>query len=67
MNSKSSDAARRKILKLWTYESPLYSAVNRATQYQDERAIKTLGPYVWVLWYTLYNPPKTNLTAQWKI
>ena len=48
-HSESSDDARRKILWLWSMETPLYGAVNRANQYQDQRAIKTLGPYARLL------------------
>ena len=34
-HSKSSDAARRAILKLYSYESPLYKATNLANQTRD--------------------------------
>ena len=44
-NSKSSDAARKAILRIYSYETPLYSALNNANQCQDQRAIKTLGPF----------------------
>ena len=44
-HTPSSDDARRAILKIYSYESPLYKAVNRANQCQDESAIKTLGPF----------------------
>ena len=30
VHSESSDAARRSLLKLYTYETPLYSALNKA-------------------------------------
>ena len=66
-NSESSDTARRHILKLWSYESPLFKDVNRATQWQDKRAIKTLGPYALVLFCTLWCPPKTNKKKQTKM
>ena len=49
-----SDDARRAILKIYSYESPMYSALNRANQCQDESAIKTLGPFSLLLSYTLY-------------
>ena len=52
-NTPSSDDARRAILKIYSYESPLYKAVNRANQCQDESAIKTLGPFSWLLSKTL--------------
>ena len=59
-HSESSDDARRKILWLWSMETPLYGAVNRANQYQDQRAIKTLGPYARLLTMILRYPPLDN-------
>jgi len=38
-HSPSSDKARGAILKLYSYETPLYDTVNKANQYQDKRAI----------------------------
>ena len=38
-NTRSSDEARGAILKLYSYETPLYDTVNKANQYQDKRAI----------------------------
>ena len=38
-HSPSSDEARGAILKLYSYETPLYDTVNKANQYQDKRAI----------------------------
>ena len=55
-----SDDARRAILKIYSYESPLYKAVNRANQCQDESAIKTLGPFSLLLIMTLAMPPVEN-------
>ena len=63
-HSKSSDDARRKILWLWSMETPLYGAVNRANQYRDQRAIKTLGPYARLLSMTILNPPLDNEKKQ---
>ena len=63
-HSDSSDDARRKILWLWSMETPLYGAVNRANQYQDQRAIKTLGPYARLLYMTIKNRPLNNEKKQ---
>ena len=41
--------------------------MNRATQWQDERAIKTLGPYARVLYQTLWYPPTTNMEVMKKM
>ncbi len=59
-----SDDARRAILKIYSYESPLYKAVNRANQCKDESAIKTLGPFSCLLYYTLHEPPEENEKVQ---
>ena len=40
IHTESSDDARRAILKIYSYESPLYKAVNMANRCQDESAIK---------------------------
>ena len=56
-NTDSSDDARRAILKIYSYETPLYSAVNRANQCQDQMAISTLGPFSKLLFMTLFYPP----------
>ena len=55
-HTASSDDARRAILKIYSYETPLYSALNRANQWQDESAIATLGPFSYLLSFTLRNP-----------
>ena len=60
----SSDDARRAILKIYSYESPLYKAVNRANQCQDESAIKTLGPFSELLDITVEDPPEENKKLQ---
>ena len=64
---ESSDHARREIIKLWSQETPLYSAVNRANQFQDQRAIKTLGPYAKLLFQTLWSTPKSNRYKKKKV
>ena len=48
-HSESSDAARKAILRIYSYETPLYGALNRANQCSDQRAIKTLGPFAHLL------------------
>ena len=65
-NSPSSDEARGAILKLYSYETPLYDAVNKANQCQDKRAIQTLGPYAHLLYETTHYPPKKNKKAMFK-
>ena len=64
IHSESSDAARRGIMKLYSYETPLYDAVNRANQCRDKRAISTLGPYALALHLSINDPPKTNVKKQ---
>ena len=59
-DSNSSDEARGAILKLYSYETPLYDTVNKANQYQDKRAIQTLGPYAKLLYQTLQKPTTKN-------
>ena len=59
-HSNSSDEARGAILKLYSYETPLYDTVNKANQYQDKRAIQTLGPYACLLFNTLLKPTTEN-------
>ena len=49
-NSESSDNARRAILKLYTYESPLYKTLNTASCHRDERVVPTLGPFAHLLY-----------------
>ena len=48
-HSKSSDEARQNILKLYSYETNLYKAINKANAKKDEEAIETLGPYAKLL------------------
>ena len=59
-HSTSSDNARRQIIRAFTFETPLYSAVNRVCQWRDESAVPTLGPYGALLYYTLWYPPLDN-------
>ena len=51
-------------MKIYSYETPLYGALNKANQWQDESAIKTLGPFSLLLWKTLIEPPKKNKEVQ---
>ena len=51
--SDSSDAARSAILRLYSYETPLYGALNKANQFKDKRAIQTLGPFSKLLYHTI--------------
>ena len=51
-------------MKIYSYETPLYGALNRANQCQDESAIKTLGPFSLLLYKTLRKPPKQNREVQ---
>ena len=64
IHTESSDDARRAILKIYSYESPLYKAVNRANMCQDRSAIKTLGPFSYLLYRTLDEPPVENEKVQ---
>ena len=43
-------------------ETPLYSTLNRATGFRDERAIPTLGPYAYLLYKSIEDPPSDNLS-----
>ena len=52
-HTPSSDDARRAILKIYSYETSVYKAVNQANKCQDESAIKTLGPFSLLLRWTL--------------
>ena len=49
VHTPHSDAARQAIIKLYTYESPLYKTLNQATLYQDESLVDTLGPFAYLL------------------
>ena len=50
---ESADDARRAILKVYSYETFCYRALNQANQRRDESAIKTLGPFSYLLSRTL--------------
>ena len=63
---ESADDARRAILKIYSYETPLYSALNRANSCQDRSAIPTLGPFSLLLYETLGSPPEENKQEQGK-
>ena len=66
-HSKSSDEARQNILKLYSYETNLYKAINKANAKKDEEAIETLGPYAKLLYMTLEHPPETNAKEQARV
>ena len=55
-HSPASDAARSAILKLYSYETPLYGALNRANQCQDRTKINSLGPFARLLFLALRQP-----------
>ena len=57
LNDPSSDDARRAILKIYSYETPIYSQMNQANMRQDRNAIPTLGPFALLLWMALCWPP----------
>ena len=63
-HSESSDAARKAILRIYSYETPLYGALNRANQFHDQRAIKTLGPFARLLFYSVEDAGRENAEAQ---
>ena len=52
-HSDGSDAARRQVLFLYSCETPLFGAVNRANQTQDESAVPTLGAYGALLFWSV--------------
>ena len=57
-------SACRSILKAYSYESPLYKAINDANTYHDEKAIQTLGPYARLLWKVICVPLRENINSQ---
>ena len=59
-HSPASDKARKGIIKMYTYESDLYKAINTASCFHNETKIQTLGPYVWLLYCSLTFPPTSN-------
>ena len=46
---KSTNEAMKAIVKMYTYETDLYRALNNASCYRDKSKIKTLGPYALLL------------------
>ena len=65
-NSPTSDEARSAILRLYSYETPLYSALNKANQFKDKRAIQTLGPFSKLLYDSVSYPPEESKKEQAK-
>ena len=65
-HTPSSDDARRAILKIYTFETPIPYALNNANMCRDRNAIKTLGPFSCLLYYALDYPPKENKEVQKK-
>ena len=65
-HTPSSDDARRAILKIYTFETPIPYALNNANMRRDRNAIKTLGPFSCLLWYALGFPPEENKEVQEK-
>ena len=57
-HTNRSDDARRAILKIYSYETSLYKALNQANSCQDRSAIPTLGPFSKLLSETLSRPPE---------
>ena len=57
-HSPSSDEARRKLLMVYSLETPLYQSLNQACQTRDHSKLKTLGPFALLLTYTIRSPPK---------
>jgi len=53
-------------LKLYSYETPLYGALNQANQWQDKDKVKSLGPFALLLFETLYKPAQENQEVQKK-
>ena len=47
---KSTNEAMKAIVKMYTYETGLYRALNNASCYHDKSKIKTLGPYALLLY-----------------
>ena len=62
-HSPESDKARAAILKIYSYESELYSSLNLALNCRDKSKIPTLGPYAYLLYKSLLIPPNNNKQA----
>ena len=54
MCSDAADTARAAVIKIYTYETDLYPALNAALQTKDKSKIKTLGPYAFLLERSLW-------------
>ena len=52
------------MLKLYTYETPLYKTINEATCRKDRRAVPTLGPFAELLYCCVSTPPEANSKKQ---
>ena len=59
-NSPQSDKARAAIIKMYSYESNLYSSINTALCCKDRSKIPTLGPYACLLFWSVTWPPTAN-------
>ena len=53
-------------MKLYSYETPLYGALNQANQWQDKDKVKSLGPFALLLHMTLREPAEKNMEVQAK-
>ena len=63
VESDAADTARAAVIKIYTYETDLYPALNTALQTKDESKIMTLGPYACLLHMSLYfDKPDSKLT-----
>ena len=61
--SDAADTARAAVIKIYTYETDLYPALNAALQTKDKSKIKTLGPYAWLLYMSLgFSKDESKLT-----
>jgi len=61
IHTDHSDEARRSLLKLYTYETPFYTVLNKALQEKDEKAVETLGPYSMLLHIIMFVGGGENL------
>jgi len=52
--SEEGDRARAAVIKIYSYETNLYSTLNTASCTHDGSKVKTLGPYAWLLHYSLW-------------
>ena len=68
MLSDANNDITKAIMYLYSMETFIYTAINRATREQDESKVRTLGPYAVLLAQVLYgaqqnrdqNPPNPN-------